>query len=330
MSEVKPLVILPFDMSNDQTGEGLGEENIRISSSVRPIDKITRIIKIALKLAKNDAFDDDLHIKNESGDYNRNSNVAQLLNITQTRIRNIAGMSELIRHMHLAKIDPSYIINEFVRSRLEQLLGSNPSDPPNPGGNIGSPTPPNEQLQDSLMEDSHESPTIPQPQASDATTQTEIPDKEIPSVNLQNEPNLKEFRDISTQNEDEIQSRPVPHRRKSIPRRISPVSSPTRPSTPVETSYPFLPGQASTSRSRSPNKFIKRKTKNERNKKLYAMKTKRARSESPTDIIYDSNKRPKTNLSHLDDMNANLEDLKKQADSKVWQIPFDSDDDDEL
>jgi len=167
-SDARPMVVLPYDLQQNPNDDDEGnqpnppiensyEKAVREKMKPRPTinhnDRQTRIIKIALKLAQINGFNDDLNVKREDGTFNTNSNIAKLLSLTQIRVKNVEGMPELIRLLHQAKIDPNYIVNEMVRSRLLELRNTGiveaeprrphtPPPPPPPSPNRSdSPTP---------------------------------------------------------------------------------------------------------------------------------------------------------------------------------------------
>src|SRR5882724_1076782 len=102
MTEVREMVILPNDMADAQTQTSEINQTTHSNKKPNPIQsesflsKLFRILKITIQLAKHDGFDDELHIKKSDGSYNLNSNLAQLLNLTQTKERLNPGLEDLI------------------------------------------------------------------------------------------------------------------------------------------------------------------------------------------------------------------------------------------
>lgn len=140
---MKPMVVYPYDIEqNNPEMIGHGEPS---PTPLKIDDKQTKILKIALKLAKINSFNDDLNIRKQDGTYNANSNVARLLALTQNRVRHVSGMPDLIRELFVAKIDPDLIINEMVKSRLIELYSKTnppPNEPPYSPQRSRSPSPP--------------------------------------------------------------------------------------------------------------------------------------------------------------------------------------------
>jgi hypothetical protein len=128
MSDVNSMVILPNDLVENEyeTQTGMGQVALDIPNLAPEIknrkndfmSKQIRILKIALNLAKIDGFNEDLNIKKIDGTYNENSNLAQLLNITQNKVKINPGIEDLIYQMKKAKINPNLIINEIIKSKL--------------------------------------------------------------------------------------------------------------------------------------------------------------------------------------------------------------------
>lgn len=123
------MVVLPYDMEeNVRTTTDPIETNIHTLPKTRKnsnkgsvTDRQSRILKIALKLAKINGFNEDLNVIGEDGIFINESNLAKLLNVTQTKIRKLRGMNELIKLLFQVKIDPELIINEMVKQKLHEL-----------------------------------------------------------------------------------------------------------------------------------------------------------------------------------------------------------------
>jgi len=80
--------------------------------------KQIRILKIAFPLAKRNSFNDDLNIKKTDGSFNVKSNLAQLLNLTQTNVKLNPGLEDLIHQLREANVNPELITNEIIKSKL--------------------------------------------------------------------------------------------------------------------------------------------------------------------------------------------------------------------
>jgi len=124
MTEVREMVILPNDMADAQTQTSEINQTTHSNKKPNPIQsesflsKLFRILKITIQLAKHDGFDDELHIKKSDGSYNLNSNLAQLLNLTQTKERLNPGLEDLIYQLKKYNVSPDLISNEIIRNKL--------------------------------------------------------------------------------------------------------------------------------------------------------------------------------------------------------------------
>src|ERR1700712_1328342 len=132
------MVLVPAD---SQTGgnEELPEDNLVIEKSKRierNPQKIQRLLKIALKIASKNAYDEDFKIKDINGHPISDSDITVLLNSAISPQKLLVGESDFVRLLYEAKVEPSWIVNENMRSKL---LNYNPKPPnsPNP------PSPPN-------------------------------------------------------------------------------------------------------------------------------------------------------------------------------------------
>ena len=134
-NEIRQMVVLPYDMqgneasvqnpSNEQNSREESTRTNRITNRSNPMERQSRILKIALKLANVNGFNENLNILDENGEFVQDSNLAKLLNITQTKIRNVKGMNELIKLFSVAQITPDLIVNEMVKQRLYEINNDN-------------------------------------------------------------------------------------------------------------------------------------------------------------------------------------------------------------
>jgi len=138
---VKEMVLLPYDLVSENQRSAPDETSINNSNvnankvikrknksnnNNKAIDKNIRIIRLALILANNNSFNSELNIRSNDGSYNKNSNLPELLSLTQQKAKNIDGVDDLIQQLFLAKVDPDLIINTNIRSRLLNLYNDKP------------------------------------------------------------------------------------------------------------------------------------------------------------------------------------------------------------
>jgi hypothetical protein len=91
------------------------------------IDRLTRILKIILKLASVKGYDEILRVKRDDESYVENSNIISLLNHSMSHGRLLTGLPEFIKLLYDARIDPDLIINENVRAKLYGYINQNKS-----------------------------------------------------------------------------------------------------------------------------------------------------------------------------------------------------------
>ncbi|RWS21429.1 uncharacterized protein B4U80_03057, partial [Leptotrombidium deliense] len=84
-------------------------------------EKLIRQLKIILKFAKINAYDENGRIRNQAGNFIPNSSIIQLLNHAMTVSRVLLAENEFIDLLLEADIDPDMIINDNVRSKLMKL-----------------------------------------------------------------------------------------------------------------------------------------------------------------------------------------------------------------
>lgn len=93
--------------------------------SEKEMDKTHKLLNIILKIAAIQGFDSDFHIFDSMGNPIMNSDVVVLLNNALNTGKELHGENEFIRLLYDAKVDPQWIMNEHVKSKL---LNFNPTD----------------------------------------------------------------------------------------------------------------------------------------------------------------------------------------------------------
>lgn len=83
-------------------------------------DKIHRFIRIILKIAQSDGYDDSLRIKTRDGNFLEKTNIVDLLTHAMSIGKVLHGEEEFIALMAKANVDPDLILNENVKSKLLQ------------------------------------------------------------------------------------------------------------------------------------------------------------------------------------------------------------------
>ena len=94
------------------------------------IDKLTKQLKIILKLAKINGYDNDLRIKGDNDNYVENSDVISLLNDAMSSGKVLKGYNEFIKLLYESGVEPDLIINEKVKYQLMKLYEIKPRKKP--------------------------------------------------------------------------------------------------------------------------------------------------------------------------------------------------------
>lgn len=96
----------------------------------RSPDKLVRIIKLILKLARIDVYNEEGHIKSKNGGYSSNSDMARLTIQAMTFSLLFIGEDDFINLLYEAKIYPYKLINENYRANLAKLYKNVPNTKP--------------------------------------------------------------------------------------------------------------------------------------------------------------------------------------------------------
>jgi hypothetical protein len=104
----------------------LSSEKKAKSQSHPLLDKLTRQIKIILKLAKIGAYDTDLRIRGEGDEFINNSNIINLLADATATSKVLIGYNEFIKLLYEANVEPELIINENVKYQLIRMYKEYP------------------------------------------------------------------------------------------------------------------------------------------------------------------------------------------------------------
>ena len=145
-NETPMTTITQSDPNNNSSDNFNIDKTVKQKRIERDGEKIIRLIKIALKIAKINSYDDELRIIGHNGEYVEGSNLADLLKYVLTSQKIIIGENEFIKILHDANVDPQWITNENVRARLIGLKNSNikrkrhPTPPPLAPSQISSQT----------------------------------------------------------------------------------------------------------------------------------------------------------------------------------------------
>jgi hypothetical protein len=122
-SEMQPPVLPMVTDSNVQ----FSSQEKKPKSSAHPLlEKLTKQIKIILKLAKVNGYDADLRIRGEGENFINNSNIINLLADATSASKVLIGYNEFIRLLYEANVEPELIINENVKYQLIKMYEGQP------------------------------------------------------------------------------------------------------------------------------------------------------------------------------------------------------------
>ena len=154
------MVLVPADAENQNNNNNSDDNSFNINSNVdtappppsrprrieRDGDKMQKLLKIVLKIALHNAYNEDFRINDSNGNPINESDVAALLLHALSAGKLLIGEEDFIRLLYEADVNPNWIVNENVKVRLLALRRQNgrqrrnnppPTPPPSPP-----PTPP--------------------------------------------------------------------------------------------------------------------------------------------------------------------------------------------
>ena len=79
---------------------------------------LERIVKLALKVANTNNYDEELRIKDSYGKSVDGSNLPNLLKLAVTNQKVNVGENEFIRILHESEVNPEWITNENIKNKL--------------------------------------------------------------------------------------------------------------------------------------------------------------------------------------------------------------------
>ena len=92
------------------------------------LDKITKQLKIILKLAKVNGYDNNLRIKGSNNNYVDNSNIINLLNDAMITSKVLIGYNEFIKLLYESGVEPDLIINDNIKYQLMRMYEIQPKE----------------------------------------------------------------------------------------------------------------------------------------------------------------------------------------------------------
>ena len=122
-SGYQKMMALPAETENSIQTQIVEKNEIQTSKKKNNsfIDKLSRIMKIFLKLANIKGYDIIGRVRNGNGDFVNDSDIIALINHSLTHGKLLLGQNEFINLLFEAKIEPELIINENIKSKLLNL-----------------------------------------------------------------------------------------------------------------------------------------------------------------------------------------------------------------
>jgi hypothetical protein len=160
MDKAREMVLLPSSAVDRLRQHGGGNDE-----SKKLVDKISRLLKILLKLARVDGYDISGRIKRQDGSIVENSDITVLLNYANTPGRVLIGEKEFIELLYKAHVEPELVINDNLRAKLTKVY-ENVEEPVNEQPIIE-----NEQF----MNQPHDFSDVPQPRVALGPFRPNIP-----------------------------------------------------------------------------------------------------------------------------------------------------------
>jgi len=120
MDNARKMVLLPAEVSANYSPPHEKRQG-SFKKEKKSLDKVFKIVSIALKLAKINAFDQDGRIRNDEGEIVPNSNMAILLQHAMKNGRVLVGEEEFIKLLQEANVTSDLILNDNIRNKLNQL-----------------------------------------------------------------------------------------------------------------------------------------------------------------------------------------------------------------
>lgn len=96
------------------------------SSSAKAAEKLSKLLRIILKIAIINGYDDDGRIRDENGDIIYQSDLVSLLQKAMSYEKVLIGRNEFIHLLYKAKVPPDLIVNDDMRTRLLYLYKTSP------------------------------------------------------------------------------------------------------------------------------------------------------------------------------------------------------------
>ena len=146
MEYSRKMVLVPEDSFKSKNMIGGNIEQPEVMNKKRRIErdsgKIHNLMRIVLKIAENNSYDDNFKLKGSDGRPIEDSDIVSLLMNAITHEKVLKGEKDFIRILYESKVNPQWIINEKMRSKLENYKQPRYIQPPTLPKRPESPTAP--------------------------------------------------------------------------------------------------------------------------------------------------------------------------------------------
>ena len=128
MNHSRKMILVPEQSlkTYNKLSKNTNTDNPRSSrmESDRDLNKIERILNIVLKLAIIGGYNEDFEIIGRNGNPIENSSIVTLINLALNHENARVGENDFIRLLHDSNVNPNWIINENLRSKLMHYRNS--------------------------------------------------------------------------------------------------------------------------------------------------------------------------------------------------------------
>ena len=122
MDNARKMVMMPAEAESAIISQSVPLNPIEKEKEKKPSDKLSKVVTIALKLAKINAFDHDGRIRDRDGKLIANSDMSILLQHAMKNGKVLIGEDEFIHLLYQAQVPSELIFNNNIKSKLESLI----------------------------------------------------------------------------------------------------------------------------------------------------------------------------------------------------------------
>ena len=131
-SGYQKMLAMPAETKNSFQSEEMEKNEIKSTMPKKKVNsiiyKLTRIMKMFLKLANIKGYDLIGRVRDSKGNFIRDSDIIALINHSLTHGKLLLGQNEFIHLLFEANVEPDLIINENIKSKLSNLYSNKTED----------------------------------------------------------------------------------------------------------------------------------------------------------------------------------------------------------